>query len=169
MKVGFFRHGPAVPRGSAGIAEPERPLTREGRKKTAEAARGLRKLDLGFDAIFTSPLPRAVQTAEILAEILQLGRPKPLDALLPTTSARGLLEALRDIGAEAPLLVGHEPSLSAAASLAVCGTLRASLELKKAGMIWVEFEKIKPRPQGILKLLLTPAALRGLSGGKGVE
>ena len=51
MNVGFFRHGIAVPRGTRGVAEADRPLTSDGRKKTARAARGLRRLDLGFDAI----------------------------------------------------------------------------------------------------------------------
>ena len=40
MKVGFFRHGPAVARGTEGMSEAERPLTSEGRKKTLLAARG---------------------------------------------------------------------------------------------------------------------------------
>ena len=39
MKAVFFRHGPAVAHGTPGLAENDRPLTPEGRKKTADAAR----------------------------------------------------------------------------------------------------------------------------------
>jgi phosphohistidine phosphatase len=158
----FFRHGPAAPRGVPGVAEAERPLTSEGRKKTAQAAKGLRALDLDIDAIFTSPLPRALQTAEILTEILELSRPRLLDALLPGAPAKGLLAELRGLRAETPLLVGHEPLLSASVSLAVCGSAKGSIELKKAGLALVEFPRSAARCDGTLKLLLSPGALRRL-------
>ena len=90
MNAAFFRHGPA----EEGMSD-ERPLSAEGRKKTAQAARGLRALELGIDAVFTSPLPRALQTAELVAKALELPRPKILDALLPSAPAKGLLRALR--------------------------------------------------------------------------
>jgi phosphohistidine phosphatase len=156
MNVGFFRHGIAVPHGTPGVAEAERPLTPEGRKKTAQAARGLKRLDLGFNEIYTSPLPRALQTAEIVTEALRLGKPKILDALLPGTPARHLLEEIRSLSTESPLLVGHEPLLSAAVSTAVCGAAKGSFELKKAGLALVEIEK----SGASLKLLLSPFVLR---------
>ena len=158
MNAGFYRHGIAVPHGTAGVAEAERPLTPEGRKKTAQAAKGLQRLDLGFDALYSSPLPRALQTAEILSEALRLGKPKILDALLPGTPARHLLEEVRSLSAKSPLLVGHEPLLSAAVSTAVCGAAKGSFELKKAGLALVELEK----SGSTLKLLLSPAVLRAI-------
>jgi phosphohistidine phosphatase len=156
MNVGFFRHGIAVPHGTPGVAEAERPLTPEGRKKTARAAKGLQALDLGFDEIYTSPLPRALQTAEILSEALRLGKPKILDALLPGTPARHLLDEVRRLSAKSPLLVGHEPLLSAAVSNAVCRGAKGSFELKKAGLALLELEK----SGAALKLLLSPFVLR---------
>ena len=152
MKAVFFRHGPAVPHGTPGVAEDDRPLTPEGRKKTAEAAKGLRELDLEITSIYTSPLPRARETAEILAGILRLSRPKILEALLPGTPIRRLFSELRELRDETPALVGHEPMLSAAVALAVGG--KASIEMKKAGMAFVD--------AGVLKLLLSPAVLRKL-------
>jgi phosphohistidine phosphatase len=162
VKAVFFRHGPALGRGTPGIGEAERPLTPEGRKKTGLAAKGLRSLDLGVSGIFSSPLPRALETAEILAEILELPRPKLLDALLPGAPARQLLAELRDLRMETPLLVGHEPLLSASVSLAVFGSAKGSIELKKAGLAFVEFHPTAPRPEGTLLLLLSPGALRRL-------
>jgi phosphohistidine phosphatase len=162
MNVGFFRHGPAVARGTEGVTEADRPLTPEGRKKTVQAAKGLRALDLGFDRIFTSPLPRALQTAEIVAGVLQLPAPSVLDSLSPSGSARRLLAGLRDLEGEAPLLVGHEPLLSSAVLLAVCGAAAGSIELKKAGLAVVELESSSARARGMLKLLLSGSALRKL-------
>ena len=163
MNVGFFRHGPAVTPGTEGVAEADRPLTPEGRKKTLQAAKGLRALDLGIDAIFTSPLPRALQTAEIVAGVLQLKAPSVLDGLSPGSSPRRLLAGLKDLEAETPLMVGHEPLLSSAVLLAICGATAGSLELKKAGLAVVEFETSSARARGMLKLLLSGSALRKLS------
>jgi phosphohistidine phosphatase len=161
VKAVFFRHGPAVPRGTRGVTEEDRPLTAEGRKKTTEAAKGLRKLKLEVTAIYTSPLRRAVQTAEILSDVLRLPSPRLLEALRPEASVRRLFSSLRSLRGETPLLVGHEPMLSSAVSLAIGG--RAAIALKKAGMAVVEFSPSASRVAGTLKLLLTPAALRKLS------
>jgi phosphohistidine phosphatase len=160
MKAVFFRHGPAVPHGTPGIAEKDRPLTPEGKKKTAESARGLRELDLELTGIYSSPLPRALQTAEILSDILHLSRPKLMEALLPDMPVRRLFSELRELGGETPVLVGHEPMLSSAVALAIGG--KASIELKKAGMAYVDFTPGVSRVAGILRLLLTPKALRSL-------
>lgn len=167
MNVGFLRHGPAVARGTEGVAEADRPLTPEGRRKTAQAAKGLRALKLEFDAIYTSPLPRAMQTAEIVAGVLQLGAPTVLDGLSPGGSPRRLLAGLRELDAESPLLVGHEPLLSSAVLLAICGGAAGAIELRKAGLAVVEFEASSARPRGTLKLLLSGRVLRGLAKAGG--
>jgi phosphohistidine phosphatase len=162
MNVGLFRHGPAVARGTDGVSEADRPLTAEGRKKTTQAARGLRALDLDIDAVFSSPLPRALQTAAIAARILRLPAPRVLEGLSPGGSARRLLESLRNLEADRPLLVGHEPLLSSAVSLAVTGATTGAFELRKAGLAWIELDSSSARPRGVLKLLLTGSALRKL-------
>ena len=160
MKTVFFRHGPTVPHGTPEVAEDDRPLTPEGRKKTADAAKGLKELDLELTSIYSSPLPRAMQTAEILSDILQLSRPKVFEALRPETPVRRLFAELRELRGETPVLVGHEPMLSAAVGFAIGG--RASVELKKAGMAFVDFTSSGSRVTGILRVLLSPAVLRKL-------
>jgi phosphohistidine phosphatase len=162
MIVGFFRHGPAVARGTEGVSEADRPLTPEGRKKTEQAARGLRELELGFDGVYTSPLPRAMQTAEIVSDVLKLKPPEVLDGLSPGSSARRLLDGLANLETETPLLVGHEPLLSSAVLLAITGAPMGSIELKKAGLAVVEIESGSARVRGMLTLLLSGAALRKL-------
>lgn len=158
MKAVFFRHGPAVPRGTPGIEDADRALTPEGRKKTTRAARGLKALDLGIDAIYTSPLRRAVETADILAKTLKL-RPEILEELGPGGPPRRLLAAAARLPATVPVLVGHEPLLSAAVLAAMGGTNRASLEIRKAGLALVDLD------DGALELLLSGSALRRVGGG----
>src|SRR3712207_1068374 len=50
---------------SRGAPDGERPLTREGRRKFEAGAKGLHALVPKLDALATSPLTRAVETAEI--------------------------------------------------------------------------------------------------------
>jgi phosphohistidine phosphatase len=162
MNVCFFRHGPAVEPGTPDIADDQRPLTDEGRRKTRAAARGLRRLDLGLDAVLTSPLPRAHETAEIVAAELALPRPRSSERLSPGVTAAQLLEILKDTDANGPILVGHEPNLSAAVSLFVSATDGGDFQLKKAGLAFAKLKTLSPRPRGTLLLLLTPSVLRRL-------
>lgn len=162
MNLCFFRHGPAVPHGTAGVAEDERPLTPEGRKKTEKAAKGLCRLDLGIDRIFTSPLPRARETAEILAEILELPEPVLNDRLLPSAAPKRLLELLAGTDATTPAFVGHEPNLSGTLAQLVGGD-SSSFEIKKAGMALVRIDRLMPQPHGTLLQLMGPGALRKLA------
>lgn len=162
MNVCFFRHGVAVEHGTPGFSEEERPLTEDGIRKTRQCAKGLKRLKLGLDQILSSPLPRALGTAEILSEVLGLPRPRIVDRLLPGTTPAQLLECLRDCDGNAPVLVGHEPSLSAAVSLFISTGESGSIELKKAGMAFARLKTLSPRPRGMLTLLMTPGALRRL-------
>ena len=56
----FFRHGIAVDREDPSVtSDTDRPLTEEGTRKTRAAAEGLKRMDLDFDLILTSPWLRA--------------------------------------------------------------------------------------------------------------
>ena len=77
--VGIYimRHGIAADLGAGGIIHDEdRPLTPEGRVKMQQAAEGIRRLELKFNLIFTSPLLRARQTAEVVADVLDASKPE---------------------------------------------------------------------------------------------
>jgi phosphohistidine phosphatase len=69
MKLCFLRHGEADwPNWDK--PDNERPLTERGRRETKRVAKFLERLKLSVDAILTSPLPRASQTAEIVVKRL---------------------------------------------------------------------------------------------------
>lgn len=156
MKVCFVRHGRAVERGTEGVAEDERPLTPDGRTRTREAARGIARLKLGIDEVWTSPLPRARETAEILARALTLPSPRRTDLLRPEVPPRRLLGVLAQAKGRCPALVGHEPGLGEAVALLTGGRAEA-FPLKKAGLALVELDGPL---RGRLLLHVPPSVLR---------
>ncbi|MBN3880499.1 MULTISPECIES: phosphohistidine phosphatase SixA [unclassified Nostoc] len=141
MELYLIRHGIAEDKG-LGINDEERSLTKEGRQKTEKVAQKLVKLGLNFDLILTSPLVRARQTAEILiAEKLssQLEESSYLahDGQI-SSWLKNWLEP-RNYSQNTHLaLVGHEPDLTSWAEILLWGEVKASLVLKKAGMIGIK-------------------------------
>lgn len=157
MMCYFLRHGPAGDRETWEGTDFERPLTPDGRKRIAREARSIADLKLGLARIVTSPLVRARQTAEIVAGELDLK-----DALVEDTridigfSTERLASVLRDYReANAIMLVGHEPSMSAVVSELIGG---ANLDFKKGGLACVEIGGFSPL-QGQLSWLATPKLL----------
>ena len=76
MKVYLVRHGTAVNIGEQGVTtDAARMLSDEGRAKTGKAARGLSRVpDVTIERIVSSPLVRALETAEIFAKALGVKR-----------------------------------------------------------------------------------------------
>jgi phosphohistidine phosphatase len=135
MKLYFLRHGIAADRDKWQGNDFERPLTREGRERMQREAKTIARLDLGLDAILTSPLVRAKETAEIAAEPLKL-RPEPDERLGPQFDVQRLGEIVRERdGGDCLMLVGHEPNMSETIGEIVGG---ARIDLKKGGLACVE-------------------------------
>jgi phosphohistidine phosphatase len=167
MKVYLLRHAIAESRDPERYpVDADRPLTREGRRKMEQAARGMRAIGFRFDLVLTSPLVRARETARLVVPVF---RPRPplraLRPLSPGGGSGGVFAALGSLPAGASvLLVGHEPDLSRlAGAMIVDPRTDLALELKKGGLCRIDFEGT-PRPgQGRLLLHLTPRVLRRLA------
>ena len=111
VRVYLIRHGHAVDEEGT-LSDEQRYLTRKGRKTVREVGRVLKEAGVELDAVLTSPLVRAVQTAELLAERLDfLGIVEALPALVPGVPARVAASELPSRGA-AVAVVGHEPGIS---------------------------------------------------------
>ena len=162
MRACLFRHGPAVERGTPGIEEDDRPLTSEGRKRTRRAAKGIAKLELGIDLIVSSPLPRALETATILADVLGLPQPETDDRLHDERGGKDVIEVLKGLDAACPVIVGHEPSLSQALSLLVAGAAGSEFAMRKAGLAVIELIHGGAKARARLVQLLSPSVLRAL-------
>jgi len=164
LRLYIVRHAVAFPHGTPGMDEDERPLTKEGIKKMQEAAEGLRAIDCLPEAVLSSPLPRARQTAEIVLEVL--GKQIPLaviEALSPSGSRQDVFrEIRRRQKSESLMLVGHQPSLGEIAGEIAWGSPEQYVELKKGGACALEIEGMTPVPRGSLVWLLTPSILRAL-------
>jgi phosphohistidine phosphatase len=159
----LVRHAIAADRGEDWPDDDRRPLTARGVARFEEAAGGLSRLDVVVDEIFTSPLVRAKQTADILAAGLP-GKPavKVLDALSPGHAPATVLAQLaRTARRRRIALVGHEPGLGELAAHLI-GAGRA-LEFKKGGVCRIDVESLTSRRAGALNWFVTPKVLRGLS------
>lgn len=111
MRIYLIRHGPAVS-GGEGLADAHRCLSAEGRRVVRAVGRRLREEGHAFAAVLASPLVRAVQTAELLAEATDfLGLVEATPALAPSASMGVVARSLRGRG-DAVALVGHAPTIS---------------------------------------------------------
>lgn len=114
MEIYIVRHGDARDPTVPWLASDDlRPLTTTGRDEVALMARLLGRLSVQPDAVLGSPLTRAQQTAEIIAEMLDMsgGAGTCLD-MAPGGSPDGVLHDLTEFGtARAVVLTGHMPDV----------------------------------------------------------
>lgn len=166
MRLFFLRHGIAED-AVGGLSDADRALTAEGRTQLTQIARALHRLGATPEVILSSPLVRAVQTAEIVAPVL--GASLEVVAELQAGSTfDDLQRLLRRYIQPSIMLVGHEPDFSALAARLINADERGVV-LKKAGLIRVEVDG-RPQPgRGRLTGLLTPKMLLLMSGDPAVE
>ena len=140
-----------------------RPLTPGGRKDMAKAAKGLKQLVSDLRVLATSPLVRAKQTAQILAERYD-AQVTEVTELSPGADPDKLLAWLRKQPLEAIVaLVGHEPDLGALAGWFLTGRKESFILFKKGAACLIDFSEGGPAPgRGRMEWLLQPGALRKL-------
>jgi phosphohistidine phosphatase len=161
-RVYLLRHGIAVPHGSPDYPDDERPLTKEGEERMKEVAEGLALMDLKFDRIVTSPLPRALKTAEIVADVLGLEEIlETSDALRADRDAASIRDWLQTRAEPRLMLVGHNPALTELVGLLITGEVVPPLcELHKGGIA-----ALATGPSGglVLDWLARPRLIRRLA------
>src|SRR6478609_2448758 len=115
MQLVIIRHGIAVEPEEAAkekLGDAERPLTKSGRKKMRAAAEGLARVIDRIDVLAGSPLVRAQETAEIVAEAYDGMKVATIDELKPGKPVKLVLQWLQGQPADATIaIVGHEPQL----------------------------------------------------------
>ena len=165
MELYIVRHALAEPLSKHnGFSDEKRVLTDEGRKRLIEVVKGLRKLGVEPDLILTSPLARALQTAEVMAESLGMNRNtvQQTTALSPGAMVEQLFAEIKSQdGMESIALVGHQPDLGKLISTIInSGESDMSVQLKKAGVCCINVTETVPALRGELLWLLAPKQLR---------
>jgi phosphohistidine phosphatase len=132
----LVRHAIAVPHGTPDIPDDQRPLTTKGRKRMRLISRGLLRLGVMPDRIVTSPLPRARETAEIVAAALGIAnRLETSDSLHAGRDAASLRDWVLARGEDRLMIVGHNPGFSELLGLLATGLTDPLLcDLKKGGV-----------------------------------
>lgn len=111
VRIYLVRHGDAVPEEDAG-SDRDRWLSARGREAARVLGRLLRDQGVAPDAILSSPLPRAVQTAELLATSLDfLDTISTRRCLEPSAHPRVAAQEVMAAGASV-LVISHEPAVS---------------------------------------------------------
>lgn len=162
MKVLLVRHAIAVDRETPGISDHVRPLTEEGASRFRKSARAVAAL-VTADAVLTSPLLRAKQTAEILArhwpgvviqetEALGNGSREEFEAALARVPKNSTVAA-----------VGHEPHVSEWTAEWLGASNPSAFAFKKGGVALIEFDRAAEEGEGRLVFFLAPKALKELS------
>jgi len=157
MELYFLRHGLAENRSEWKGDDAERPLTEEGVRRMERSAAMIARLGLELDAILTSPLARARQTALIAADALEARGKVLIDRRLdPGFDRERLAAILRDhSSAKALMLVGHEPGFSETISALIRG---GRIVCKKGGLACVKLHDVT-NLNGELLWLIPPRLL----------
>jgi phosphohistidine phosphatase len=135
MKLYLVQHAKAAPK----EVDPGRPLTEEGHQDIQKVAAFIKPLNLCVDYLWHSGKKRAAQTADALAEVVEVRTETTArDGLAPNddvTVIKNEIEAAQhDI-----MLVGHLPFLSKLASLLLTGGESAgAVAFKNAGIVCLD-------------------------------
>jgi phosphohistidine phosphatase len=160
MDLFVLRHGKAGP-STNGSDDSKRALTVDGKNEIRKVAKWMQQKKFRFEVIATSPLTRAYETAEIVAQ--SLGQKDHID-VWEELGPDGDLDTICYRAAQysedsAVLLTGHEPMLSMLISRIISGNDTVSLILAKGGLAKIRNYSYDKRPSGDLQWLLTPGQM----------
>jgi len=156
MQIYLLRHGTAegVPPGGS---DADRKLTAEGRDEVRRVVWGARRTKIAPTLILSSPLARAVETAEIAAEVLGYsGNIVRTEALVPAASPQRVWNEIRSRQTEMQiLLAGHEPLLSQLAAY-LLNSPALEIAMRKATLVRIDLDRFASDPHGVLKWMAPP-------------
>lgn len=136
MKVFIIRHAEAIDYETDFVNNDyNRFITPKGRKKSREVFKQIKNELTEIERIFTSPLIRAVQTAEILADIIRFEFDVEVvgELMFDSTPQRILKLLSKNISLKQVALVGHEPTLSLFANF-ICDFGKRYISFKKSSV-----------------------------------
>jgi phosphohistidine phosphatase len=154
------RHADAVAKGDNGAAKDfERHLSEQGREQAARLAEALAALGVRLDAVVSSPLIRARETAEPLLPLLITPSHEPIESeylAIGGLRPKRLSRFVGEHGGETVALVGHNPDLSAYAGW-LLGAEETAIDLDKGAAALIAFPDGIEKGEGRLEWCITPA------------
>ena len=111
LKLYLIRHGHAGDPDRWEGPDDSRPLSERGRRDLRRTAAVLARRET-IDILCTSPLVRAVQTAEIIAQALEIDDVEVLEELRPDVPVQQVLERSAQLEGKRMGLVGHDPQMT---------------------------------------------------------
>lgn len=157
----LLRHGEAEKNDYLKGKDAERRLTASGHRMIREEAKAMRQLKVEPNLILTSPLVRARETAQIVAEELKVAEPvQDCLQLAPGHHPSDLIRYLaRHQEIPSILLVGHEPIMGHLLSTLVDRTGHPHIIFEKGGLALIEVQGALHPGKGVLHWLLTSQQL----------
>jgi phosphohistidine phosphatase len=142
-----------------------RALTRAGTRKMHLAAQGLAQSVAHIDLLAHSPLVRAHQTAQVLADYYDAARLLELALLAPGVDAGALTQWLGKQPPEAVIaIIGHEPDLSGLISWWCAGREDGFVKMKKGAVCRLSFAAAPARSEATLHWLVTASQFVRMAG-----
>lgn len=169
MDLFILRHAIAEEKETYTGPDSERPLTEKGAKKMRRIAGSLRKMEISFDVVLSSPFRRAKETAEIVVNEFHCETALKFSAHLKVGGNPAALidEINKSYGrSESILLVGHEPYLSGLISMLISGENGLPIALRKGGICKLSVGSLRYGRCATLEWLMAPSQIIGNSDSK---
>ena len=162
MDLYLLRHGIAE-EGQVGTNDANRALTPEGQRKLRQVLTAACDAKVTLDLIISSPLKRALQTAEVARKTLKYkGDILKTKSLEPGASVQQVWDEIREHRDKSFLMmVGHNPLFSQLAAY-LLGSPDVQVDFKKGGLMKINFEHFPPVPRGVLCWYITAKAVSKL-------
>jgi phosphohistidine phosphatase len=161
MVIYFLRHANA---GSKHFSDPvkdeKRPIDKLGEEQSHDVGRALAYLGVTANVIISSPLTRAMQTAQIVSQEIGYEEKIVLDDALRPEATFEKFKALLNRHKDKPaiMVVGHDPSMTEFVNRVLSGGAPlAAVEMKKGGVAKVDIEI---RRQAVLRWCITPKVVQ---------
>jgi phosphohistidine phosphatase len=156
MRIYLLRHGIAEDAGPR-TPDAKRELTDKGREKLGGVLRIARGAGVQPELVLSSPLVRAVQTAEMARKILEVESPvHQTPVLSPEGTPQKVWEELRGFRhLEDMLLAGHEPLLGELTGF-LLGAPSLQVHMTKSALVCIEMESFRGEARGVLNWMITP-------------
>lgn len=158
MNLYMMRHANAGLRRDNPALDAKRALIKEGKDQCILIARMLSTMRVQLDVIVSSPLKRALQTAQFVGtEMGYEAKVEVSAALAPDgdfAAFQGLLEKYAD--REGVLIVGHNPNLFKFLGRLITGNGGAGIRMRKGAVARIDMSKHPP----LLQWLIDPRMAR---------